>query len=920
MEPGTDHTNDSSEGGNKKKNLHAETLFVDIIVPLGIPNKFTYRVPVAMNNEVAVGKRVLVQFGKSKIYTGILYKIHNTAPVDYTVKYIESVLDDHPIVTAKQLQFWDWLSFYYCANPGDVMNAALPSGLKLSSSSHIQLNPGFNFEETSHTYFTDREHVVLDALHATPNLSFDNLSEILKNKTVQPIVNNLLKKNAVVVYEEVKDKYKPKLQAFVKLNEATVNNATLHEVLNQLEKKAYKQAEALLYLLHLSKTTEQGSGGWIKKSELLKKSETSTISALVKKSILLEEHFEVGRLLFEKGKSTEKKLSASQASAYQQVKNHFAGNKPVLLHGVTGSGKTEVYIQLIKDALSRNKQVLFLIPEIALTTQLITRLRAVFGEIVGVYHSRFSENERVETWNNVLTQGAVTGQQEAANSRQEAVNSGQEAVNSQQEAVSREQKAVDSKQSAEDNREEGVNSQEEAAAGGQEAVGKTQNMEQRTPNYRIILGARSGLFLPFTDLGLVIIDEEHDNSFKQYDPSPRYHARDAALYLATLHNAQVLLGTATPSVESFYNAQQNKYALVELKNQFVESGGTRVEICDVKHHEQTGQMKTCLTMPLFNAVEEALSKKKQVILFQNRRGFAPYTECKQCGHVPQCVQCDVSLIYHKHLQKLTCHYCGYSVIPPKTCSACGSNQLFYKGLGTEKVEEDIQILFPNAKVARMDLDSTRSKYAYKQLIDDFEAGNIDILVGTQMVTKGLDFDNVSVVGVLNADSSFNFPDFRSFEKSFQLITQVRGRAGRNKEKGKVFVQTTQPDHKVLKYILDNNITGFYGDTLLERKQYFYPPYSRLFEITVISKDVNEVNHLAAELFALLKPHFGENLLGPEFPLISRIKNQYFKRILLKSGKQQSPRELRQMVYTAINDLQAKHQSWRYKVAIDVDPV
>jgi len=449
---------------------------------------------------------------------------------------------------------------------------------------------------------------------------------------------------------------------------------------------------------------------------------------------------------------------------------------------------------------------------------------------------------------------------------------------------------------------------------------ETRNPKPETQNYKIILGARSGLFLPFTNLGLIIIDEEHDNSFKQYDPSPRYHARDAALYLATLHNAQVLLGTATPSVESFYNAQQHKYALVELKNQFVESGGTRVEICDVKHHEQTGQMKACLTMPLFNAVEEALSKKKQVILFQNRRGFAPYTECKQCGHVPQCVQCDVSLIYHKHLQKLVCHYCGYSVIPPKTCSACGSNQLFYKGMGTEKVEEDIQVLFPDAKVARMDLDSTRSKYAYKQLIDDFEAGSIDILVGTQMVTKGLDFDNVSVVGVLNADSSFNFPDFRSFEKSFQLITQVRGRAGRNKDKGKVFVQTTQPDHKVLKYILDNNIAGFYSDTLLERKQYFYPPYSRLFEITVISKDVNEVNHLAAELFALLKPHFGENLLGPEFPLISRIKNQYYKRILLKTAKQQAPKEVRQLVYTAINDLQAKHQNWRYRVAIDVDPV
>ncbi len=838
----------------------SETYFVDVIVPLAVPNKFTYRVPSIFNKDVSVGKRVLVQFGKSKIYTAIIYKIHQSSPKEYTAKYIESVLDDKPIVTEKQLKFWDWISFYYCANPGDVMNAALPSGLKLSSSSHIQLNPEFNFEEIQHSFFTEREHIIIDALHVTTNLNFDNLAEILKIKTVQPVVNNLLKKNAIVVFEEVKDKYKPKLQSFLKLNTMLVNDATLKQLLEQLEKKSFKQAEALLYFLHLSKSKNELKG-WIQKKELLKKSETSTISALVKKNIFVEADFEVGRLLFEKGDHTDKKLSANQQAVYHNIQHHFNNTKPVLLHGVTGSGKTELYIQLIKDTLSKNKQVLFLIPEIALTTQLITRLRAVFGEIVGVYHSRFSENERVETWNNILTQEPQDNEPETA-------------------------------------------------------VSHAQTNKRQ---FRIILGARSSIFLPFKNLGLIIVDEEHDNSFKQYDPAPRYQARDAALYLSVLHKADIVLGSGTPSVESLYNAQQNKFALVELKNQFVESGGTTIEICDIKHFEQTGQMKACLTLPLFEAVSEALHKKKQVILFQNRRGFAPYTECKQCGYVPQCVQCDVSLIYHKQLQKLSCHYCGYTVTPPKTCSACGGNQLHYKGLGTEKVEEDIEILFPGAKVARMDLDSTRSKYAYKQLIDDFESGTIDILVGTQMVTKGLDFENVSVVGVLNADASLNFPDFRSFEKSYQLITQVRGRAGRNKDKGKVFVQTTRPDHKVLAYIAANNSIGFYKDTMQERELYFYPPFSRLFEITVISKDVNEINHLAAELFNLLKPYFGDNLLGPEFPLIARIKNQFYKRILIKTSKQQLPVEIRQMIYAAINELQALHKTWRYRIAIDVDP-
>ncbi len=828
--------------------MQRTTFFVDVIVPLGVPNYYTYRVPTDFNELIKIGQRVLVQFGKTRIYTGIIRNIHQTAPKVYEAKYIEGILDEIPIVSELQLKFWDWISFYYCAHPGEVMNAALPSGLKLSSTSHLQLNPEFNFEESSSTIFTEREHLILDALHVTPNMTFDDIASLLQLKSIQPIINNLIKKSAVLVYEDVKDKYKPKLQHFLRITDSYSSEEKLNNLISQLEKKAFKQAEALIYFLQLSKSNEYTINGWIKKEQLTKRVESTAVQALVKKQILLEQKFEVGRLLFEKSSAKQKVLSVRQTEALNEIKQFFEFRKPVLLKGVTGSGKTEIYIQLIQEAIAKDKEVLFLIPEIALTTQLITRLRAVFGELVGVYHSRFSENERVEIWNNVL------------------------------------------------------------------------GIDNKHEKYKIILGARSCLFLPFKNLELIIVDEEHDNSFKQHDPSPRYHARDSALYLASLHKANVLLGSATPSVESTYHVQQQKFGLVQLQNQFVESGGTKVEVCDLLYFETTQQMKACLTPPLFDAIENALKRKEQIILFQNRRGFAPYTECKQCGHVPQCIQCDVSLIYHKHSQKLTCHYCGYTINPPKTCPACGGNQLHFKGMGTEKIEEDVEILFPSARVARMDLDSTRSKHAYKQLIDEFENGQIDILIGTQMVTKGLDFNNVSVVGVLNADSLLNFPDFRSFEKAFQLITQVRGRAGRGNEKGFVFIQTTQKEHKVIDHIIKAEQDLFYAETMLERKQYDYPPFTRLIELTVISKDVNEVNHLASQLHTLLKPEFKNNLLGPEFPLISKIKNNYHKCLLIKSSREQSTVYLRKVIAEALNELQNNHKTWRYRVAIDVDPV
>lgn len=826
------------------------TLFADVIIPLSVPKRYTYRVPEHLQEEMVIGKRVLVQFGKSKIYTGVLYAVHEKAPADYEAKYLEGVLDDYPVVTEAQLKFWDWISFYYCASPGDVMNAALPGGLKLSSTATILLHPEFKGEEHQ---LSEREELIVETLQATGQMTFEAVSSLLKIKTIQPLIQKLLREGVLVLYEDVKEKYKPKLQTFISLAETQRNEKTLHETLSALEKKAFRQAEALLYFLSLDRQA-QSTGGWISKSELLKKCEAAAITALVKKSVFIESEIEISRLQFEKSTSRIKALNPAQQVAFEKIEQAFAEKKPALLHGVTGSGKTEVYIRLIEEALKQGKEVLYLIPEIALTTQLISRLRAVFGEIVGVYHSRFSENERVEIWSNLL----------------------------------------------------------------QDELRPVKKENEK--KFRIILGARSALFLPFSNLGLIIVDEEHDPSFKQHDPSPRYHARDAALYLAAQTHAKIILGSATPSVESYHNAQQKKYELVELKEQYVSGGGTQLEICDVNFYTTSNQMRASLTRPLYEGIEKALAKKEQIILFQNRRGFAPYTECRKCGHIPQCVQCDVSLIYHKQQQKLVCHYCGYTSDPPKTCSACGSNELLYKGLGTEKIEEDIEILFPSARIARMDLDSTRSKYAYKQLIDEFEAGQIDILIGTQMVTKGLDFKKVSVVGVLNADSMISFPDFRSFERAYQLLTQVRGRAGRDKDIGTVYIQTTKPAHKVIELLKENNYERFFTETLLERQQYHYPPFRRLIELNVVSKELNEVNHLSAELYKLLEQNFKGELLGPEFPLISRIKNFYYKRLLLKSPKDMGPLQVRQHIYTALNELQFTYKDWRYRIAIDVDPV
>jgi primosomal protein N' (replication factor Y) (superfamily II helicase) len=832
--------------------MENQTYFIDVIVPLSVPHKFTYRVPKELNNDIEVGKRVVVQFGKTKFYTAIIYSIHQTAPKDYTAKYIDSVIDEYPIVKQKQLDLWDWMVQYYVCNPGDVLNAALPSGLKLTSSSHLTLHPDFSPEETDYNRFTDKEHLIIEALINQSVLSFEDVSAILNIKTIQPTINSLIKKQAVVVYEEIKDKYKPKMISYIAMNsELHGSQDKLKTVLDELERKAFKQAEVLLYVLHLLKSDEEAKQlNLIKKSTILKQFDTAVIKALVKKNILIETEIETSRLLFDKQNIISKQLNQFQLHAFQSIKEHFNTKQTVLLHGVTGSGKTEIYAELIREVISRGEQVLYLVPEIALTTQLITRIRSVFGEIVGVYHSKFSENERVEIWESVLNE----------------------------------------------------------------------KEKYQGKDFKIVLGTRSSVFLPFSKLGLIIVDEEHDNSYKQHDPAPRYHARDTANYLAGLHQCKIVLGTATPSFETYYNALNGKFGLVELNERFGNASLPELIVCDMKQEIQQRQNKSIFSFQLTEGIKSALAKKEQVILFQNRRGFAPYTECQDCNWIPHCTHCDVALIYHKQTNKLQCHYCGYSISPPSSCSACGSNKLSYKGIGTEKVEEEIEILFPAAKVARMDLDTTRSKHAYKQLIDEFEIGNIDILIGTQMVTKGLDFDKVSVVGILNADSVINFPDFRSFEKAFQLIVQVSGRAGRKDKKGKVYIQTSQPNHQVINSVLEGNYSNFYQLLINERQTFHYPPFTRIIELMVVSKDINTTNEMAELLAQRLKSIFINMVLGPEFPLVSKIKDTYHKRILLKINRDYSPSQVRKLLKQELDILVSDNKKKLFRIQVDADPV
>jgi primosomal protein N' (replication factor Y) len=830
--------------------MSRQTLFADVLLPLAVPNLYTYRIPFELNGRIKVGVRVLVQFGKSKFYSALVKRVHETPP-EYTAKYVEEILDSVPVANEKQFAFWDWVSGYYLCYRGEVMNAALPAGLKLNSETKLTFNAELDYKNES---LSDNEYILMEALETRNVLSYNEAAQVLSMKNPQPVIKELLKKGLLLLHEELRERYKPRMVSYVRLQEQYINEEKLKEAFELLEKKAYKQLEVLLFYLKENKRDDGGKDNkWIKKGQLVKHFEPGAVNALVKKEIFEQKEFETGRLELDDTVILQKKLSVAQTKAFEEIGEHYKTHDVCLLHGVTGSGKTEIYCAMIEEALRQGKQALYLVPEIALTTQLISRVKKYFGDEVGVYHSRFSDNERVEVWNSVLADGP----------RKDAFNQS---------------------------------------------------------NYKIVLGARSALFLPFDRLGLIIVDEEHDSSYKQQDPAPRYHARDAAIYLATLHKAKVLLGTATPAIETYYNATHNKYGLVHLTERHGGAVMPQIDVINTKGEEtKKTAPENIVSQQLLENIQKTLAKKEQVILFQNRRGFAPYTECFACGWIPHCVQCDVSLIYHKATQKLTCHYCGYTTNPPKACNACGSPDLRYRGFGTQKIEEEMEILLPEAKLKRMDVDSTRSKHAYKQIIDEFDAGEIDILTGTQMVTKGLDFDHVGLVGVLQADHLLSYPDFRSYERAFQLMTQVSGRAGRKQKQGRVLIQTTQPDHLVIDWVIKHDYLKMYQSILAERKEHLYPPFTRLFNFTFICKDYDLLNESAEFFGDELKKAFAQRVLGPEFPIVARIKNEYHKQILLKIEREYSAAKVREFLQKIIFEFRADKLHSKVRLKVDVDP-
>jgi len=822
------------------------TLFVDVLLPVPIHQVFTYRVPFEFNDAVQFGIRVIVPFGKNKLLTGIITRIHQEIPTIYQAKYLEFLLDDSPIITSKQFELWQWISNYYLAPIGDVMNAALPANFKLASETKIILHPEF---DQSIDQLNERDAEIVEALQIREILDLKELSEIIGIKTIQPIIKQLIDRRIVVSSEEINQRYTPKTISCVLLNAPYNEEKELEKLIADLEQnsKNEKQVNLLLYLIKEAMENGDLKSHVPKKKFIEAGLSVSTLNTLEKKGILKIERFQIDRILSKSKEEIEfKKLTAPQNVALEEIRKAFESKPVTLLHGVTGSGKTEIYVQLIQEYLDNGKQILFLLPEIALTTQLIQRLSSYFGEQVGVYHSRFNQNERVEIWNKVL-----------------------------------------------------------------------QNDFQQ---FRIVIGARSSVFLPFQNLGLIIVDEEHESSFKQYDPSPRYNARDASIVLANLHGAKVLLGSATPALETYYNTKTNKFALVELLERYKGLKLPEVQCADLKSERLLKTMQSNFSTFLVEEMKEAFSKNEQIILFQNRRGYTPSWSCEICSWTPKCTNCDVSLTYHKFGNLLKCHYCSYTTAPIGTCKACGSNKLKMIGFGTEKVEDDLALIFPTKVIKRLDLDTTRSKNAYEEILDDFDSRKIDVLIGTQMVTKGLDFDNVSLVGVLDADMLLNRPDFRAYERSYQLMSQVAGRAGRKEKRGKVIIQTANPDHWVIQLIQEHNYQEFYKQEIIERQNYFYPPFYKLIGFTLKHKDENEVNRAAIELANELKDVFKERVLGPESPLIKRIQNLFLKEIKLKIERTAPERKVKEKIRSILDSFFSKTENKSVRVVVDVDPI
>ncbi|MBK5283853.1 MAG: primosomal protein N' [Bacteroidia bacterium] len=820
-------------------------IYADVIIPVSLPMLFTYSVPDNFRDEIMVGKRVVVQFGKQKIYSALVKKIHLHPPAAYETKEILSVLDERVIVNDHQLQLWEWLASYYMCTLGEVLNTALPPAFKLQSESKITLNPG---KEFSHSELGDKEFLIIQALELQPELSMKEVSQILHLKSPHRIVKSLVDKEIILVEEEIHERLKPVKIKMIRLAQNYSESET-KKIFDGLEKKSPAQLEVLMTFFRI---TQQENKDAVSRAELTNESgkSSSVISQLIKKNILAE--FEEVKGLpdnFHDEIFPVAKLNEMQGSAYENIRQQFSEHEVVLLHGVTSSGKTEIYIHLIEEIIKQGKQVLYLLPEIALTTQIISRLKKHFGSKIGVYHSRLNSRERVNVWKQMLD------------------DSGQESL-----------------------------------------------------SVPVILGARSSLFLPFDNLGLVIVDEEHENSFKQFERSPLYHARDSAIMLASFFKAKTLLGSATPSFETFFNTKQNKYGYVSLNERYGGMLMPVIEVVDVKEQKRTKKMKSHFSVELLDDITSALEKNEQVILFQNRRGFAPLLICSVCAWTPRCKNCDVGMTYHKRSDIMRCHYCGSTQKVPTSCPACGSTALKIYGFGTEKIEEELLIFFPDKNIARLDLDTTRSRNAFRQIIEDFENRRIDILVGTQMVTKGLDFDNVSTVGILNADLMLNFPDFRSHERSYQLMAQVSGRSGRKNKRGKVVIQTFQPQHRVIQNVVSNNYEAMYESEMLERKKFNYPPFFRLIEITLRHRNEELVSKAARTFASMLREKLKTSVLGPEPPVVARVKNEWRQNILIKVNRNNSVGSAKEFISKTKNIFLGRAEYHRIAMDIDVDPM
>ncbi len=813
-------------------------MFAEVIIPLAIPKTYTYAIPMEMQEAALPGVRVEVVFGKQKRYAGIIKSITNEAPKGFEPKPILQVLDSEPVLYQQQLNLWNWVANYYMCSEGEVMAAALPTQFKLSSETILMLNEEYGDDFTG---LDDQEYVVAEGLSVKKELKMDEVQDILDLAHVYPVVKRLLEKKVCIAWESLKEKYTPKRESFVFLHGDYHQEEALATLLNAWNNKAPKQLELLLSFLHLQKVE-----GEVKQTALLKKSGASAaqLTALVEKGILVVQKLSVDRLpLMAKSVDIDFTLSAHQDEALEKVKSALSEKNVCLLHGVTSSGKTQVYIRLIEEQVKLGKQVLYLLPEIALTAQIIRRLQAHFGGYISIYHSKFNPNERVELWNKV-----------------------------------------------------------------------------KKGEIRVVLGARSALFLPFSDLSLIIVDEEQDASFKQQDPAPRYNARDAALYYAHQLSAKVVLGSATPSLETYAQAVSGKYGLVELNERFGGIEMPSIELADTRGVVDNKMVRHMITPLLKEAIDQALADKKQVILFQNRRGYTPYKICGTCGFIPHCEQCDVTLTYHKLHHRLQCHYCGTSYPVLDSCTACGSANWVERNFGTEKVEEELEKLFPNHTIARMDVDTVKGKTAHDELIKNFEAQRMDILVGTQMVVKGLDFDHVALVGILDADGILSFTDFRVNERAFQLMEQVSGRAGRKGKQGRVIIQTTNPAHPVIALVMAHDYKAFYQEEIHSRQIFHYPPYTRLVQLFFRHADKNRAMQAASFFASRLIPVFGDYLIGPAEPVVNRVKNRYIYEIMLKLPRDGSKNSLaRNHIQQQIAIMQNDPQMKSVHIQINVDP-